>query len=63
MTLASILLFKVKARAPFMRSRYICVMVAFDSIHGLIEKNNALVTRTQLQKKEPHNWFSIDSIH
>ena len=35
----------------------------FESLHGLIEKINASVTRTQLQKKEPHNCFSIDSIY
>ena len=29
-----------KARAPLMYSRYICVMVVFESIHGL----NAMVT-------------------
>ena len=33
-----------KGRAPLMPSRYICVTVAFESIHGLIEKNDAMVT-------------------
>ena len=40
-----------KARAPFMLSHYIDVTVAFESLHGLIEKINAMVTHTQLQKR------------
>ena len=40
-----------KARAPFMRSYYIRVTVVFESLHGLIEKMNTLVTRKQLQKR------------
>ena len=31
-----------KAKAPFMHSRYICITV--ESLHGMIEKNNATVT-------------------
>ena len=33
-----------KARAPFVQSHYICVMVEFESVHGLIEQNNTMVT-------------------
>ena len=45
----------LKVAAPFMRSRYIYVTVAFESIYGLIEKNerigNAMVTRMQPHKR------------
>ena len=41
--------------APFLRSRYIRVTVAFELLHGLTEKNernsNTMVTRMQLQKR------------
>ena len=30
-----------EAKATFMRSRYICIMVVFESIHGLIENTTA----------------------
>ena len=41
----------INARAPFMHSHYICIMVAFESLHGLIETMNTSVMRTQLQKR------------
>ena len=44
-----------------MGSRYNCVTVAFESIHGLIENNNATVTHWQRERNCKIG--AIDSIH